>query len=248
MSSKKKKKHIKHEIDEIVEDNFFKHIKLNIKDFKLTEKQKTIVTKAFDKNSKIIFINGPAGSSKTFLAVYCALNLFNTGAHSEIKYIRTIAESGERALGALPGTVDEKFNPFMIPLYDKLDELIPLNQTKYLEQQKLIEALPVNFLRGATWKDMIVLIDECQNFSTKELITAVTRIGENTKMFICGDSMQSDVGNKSGFMKIYDLFNTEESREKGIHCFEFNEEDILRSEILKYIIHTLKKLDKPPIH
>ena len=112
MSSKKKKKHIKHEIDESVEDNFFKHIKLNIKDFKLTEKQKTIVTKAFDKNSKIIFINGPAGSSKTFLAVYCALNLFNTGAHSEIKYIRTIAESGERALGALPGTVDEKFNPF----------------------------------------------------------------------------------------------------------------------------------------
>jgi len=95
---------------------------------------------------------------------------------------------------------------------------------------------------------MIVLIDECQNFSTKELITAITRIGENTKMFICGDSMQSDVGNKSGFMKIYDIFNTEESREKGIHCFEFSEEDILRSEILKYIIHTLKKLDKTQNH
>jgi len=248
MSNKKKKKHIKPELEEIVNENQFKHVRLNIKDFKLTDKQKMIVNIVFDKNSKIVFINGPAGSSKTFLAVYCALHLFNTGNYSEIKYIRTIAESGERALGALPGTVDEKFNPFMIPLYDKLDELIPLNQTKYLEQQKMIEALPVNFLRGATWKDMIVLIDECQNFSTKELITAITRIGENTKMFICGDSMQSDVGNKSGFMKIYDIFNTEESREKGIHCFEFSEEDILRSEILKYIIHTLKKLDKTQNH
>jgi len=248
MSNKKKKKHIKPELEEIVTENQFKHVKLNIKDFKLTEKQKNIVNTAFDKNSKIIFINGPAGSSKTFLAVYCALHLFNTRSYSEIKYIRTIAESGERALGALPGTVDEKFNPFMIPLYDKLDELIPLNQSKYLEQQKMIEALPVNFLRGATWKDMIVLIDECQNFSTKELITAITRIGENTKMFICGDSMQSDVGSKSGFVKIYDLFNNEESREKGIHCFEFTEEDILRSEILKFIIHILKKLDKNTHH
>lgn len=248
MSSKKKKKHIKPELEEIVTENQFKHIRLHIKDFKLTDKQKNIVSTAFDKNTKIIFINGPAGSAKSFISVYCALHLFNTGAHSEIKYIRTIAESGERALGALPGTVDEKFNPFMIPLYDKLDELIPLNQTKYLEQQSLIEALPVNFLRGATWKDMIVLIDECQNFSTKELITAITRIGENTKMFICGDSMQSDVGNKSGFMKIYDLFNTPESKDKGIYCFEFHEEDILRSDILKYIISTLKKLEKTNNH
>ncbi len=244
MSNKKRKKHIKSEIDEAIEINNFKNIKLNIKDFKLTEKQRHIVQTAFDKNTKIIFINGPAGSAKSFISVYCALHLFNTGQHSEIKYIRTIAESGERALGALPGTVDEKFNPFMIPLYDKLDELIPINQTKYLEQHKLIEALPVNFLRGATWKDMIILMDECQNFSTKELITAITRIGENTKIFICGDSMQSDVGNKSGFMKIYDLFHNEESRDKGIFCFEFTEEDIMRSEILKFIVHQFKKLEK----
>lgn len=184
----------------------------------------------------------------TFLSVYCALHMLNMNSKYEIKYIRTIVESGERGLGSLPGTVDEKFNPFMIPLYDKLDELIPMSQSKYLETSGIIEALPVNFLRGATWNEKIIIADESQNYSSKELITLLTRIGENTKMFICGDAMQSDIGSKSGFMKIYDLFNNKESEERGIYCFEFNEEDIMRSEILKYIVHSLKRLDKTNIH
>jgi len=167
---------------------------------------------------------------------------------SELKYIRTIAESGERALGSLPGTVDEKFNPFMMPLYDELDELLPMSQSKYLETNGFIEALPINFLRGATWNDKIIIADESQNYSSKELITLLTRIGENTKMFICGDAMQSDIGNKSGFMRVYDLFNNKESEERGIYCFQFDEEDIMRSEILKYIVSVFKKLDKTNIH
>jgi phosphate starvation-inducible PhoH-like protein len=132
----------------------------------------------------------------------------------------------------------------MIPLYDKLDELIPMAQSKYLETSGIIEALPVNFLRGATWNEKIIIADESQNYSSKELITLLTRIGENTKMFICGDAMQSDIGNKSGFMKVYDLFNNKESEDRGIYCFQFNEEDIMRSEILKYIVTVLKRIDK----
>ena len=174
--------------------------------------------------------------------------MLNMNPKSELKYIRTIAESGERALGSLPGTVDEKFNPFMMPLYDKLDELLPLPQSKYLETNGFIEALPINFLRGATWNDKIIIADESQNYSTKELVTLLTRIGENTKMFICGDAMQSDIGNKSGFTKVYDLFNNKESEERGIYCFQFDEEDIMRSEILKYIVATFKKLDKTNLH
>lgn len=245
MSSKKKKnQQEKDNFNEIIADNHFRSVKLNIRNFNLTDKQKSFAQIAFDKNTKIIFINGPAGSSKTFLAVYCALHILNMNPRSELKYIRTIAESGERALGSLPGTVDEKFNPFMMPLYDKLDELLPLSQSKYLETNGFIEALPINFLRGATWNDKIIIADESQNYSSKELITLLTRIGENTKMFICGDAMQSDIGNKSGFVKVYDLFNTKASEEKGIYCFQFDEEDIMRSEILKYIVATFKKLDK----
>jgi len=249
MSIKKKKiQKEKENFDEIIADNHFRSVKLNIKNFNLTNKQKSFAQIAFDKNTKIIFINGPAGSSKTFLAVYCALHMLNMNPRSELKYIRTIAESGERALGSLPGTVDEKFNPFMMPLYDKLDELLPLPQSKYLETNGFIEALPINFLRGATWNDKIIIADESQNYSTKELVTLLTRIGENTKMFICGDAMQSDIGNKSGFMKVYELFNNKESEDKGIFCFQFDEEDIMRSEILKYIVATFKKLDKSNIH
>jgi phosphate starvation-inducible PhoH-like protein len=245
MSNKKKKiNKEKQDLGEIIADNNFRSVKLNIKNFTLTDKQKSLTQIAFDKNTRIIFINGPAGSAKTFLAVYCALHLLNMNHKFELKYIRTIAESGERALGSLPGTVDEKFNPFMMPLYDKLDELLPMAQSKYLETNGIIEALPINFLRGATWIDKIVIADESQNYSTKELVTLLTRIGTNTKLFICGDAMQSDIGNKSGFMKVYDLFNNQQSEEKGIHCFQFTEEDIMRDEILKYIVGVLKKLEK----
>ena len=172
MSIKKKKiQKEKHDLNEIISNNSFKSTKLTIKNFNLTDKQKSFAQIAFDKNTKIVFINGPAGSSKTFLAVYCALHMLNMNSKYEIKYIRTIVESGERGLGSLPGTVDEKFNPFMIPLYDKLDELIPMGQSKYLETSGIIEALPVNFLRGATWNEKIIIADESQNYSSKELIT-----------------------------------------------------------------------------
>ena len=243
--STKKKRQPKETIKEVIEENTFKPIKLTIKDFKLTDKQKSLVKVAFDRNTKIVFVNGVAGSSKTFLAVYCALHMLNGNPEYEIKYIRTIAESGERAFGALPGTVDEKFNPFMMPLYDKLDELLPMSQIKHLEQDGYIKAYPINFLRGATWNNKIVIADEAQNYSVKELVTLLTRIGENTKIFICGDSMQSDIKEKSGFKKIFNLFNSSESEAKGIHCFEFGEGDIMRSEILKYLVEVLKKLDKP---
>ena len=147
MSTKKKKiQKDKEDLNEIIADNHFRSVKLNIRNFNLTDKQKSFAQIAFDKNTKIIFINGPAGSSKTFLAVYCALHILNMNQRAELKYIRTIAESGERALGSLPGTVDEKFNPFMMPLYDKLDELLPMSQSKYLETNGFIEALPINFL------------------------------------------------------------------------------------------------------
>lgn len=246
MSSKKNKKIKPATLNEEISDNSLKKIKLNIKDFKLTEKQQSLVQTAFDKNTKIIFINGVAGSSKTFLSVYCALHMLNMNSKYEIKYIRTIVESGDRALGSLPGTVNEKFNPFMLPLHDKLDELLPIQQSRYLEEEGFIEAFPVNYLRGATWNDKIIIADESQNYTTKELITLLTRIGENTKVFICGDMMQSDIGAKSGFSKIFGLFNNEESEKMGIYCFEFGEEDILRSEILKFIVKMIKKLDKNP--
>jgi phosphate starvation-inducible PhoH-like protein len=144
-------------------------------------------------------------------------------------------------MGALPGHIDEKFDPFMMPLNDKLFELVKPEDINFLKEKKIINAMPINYLRGANWTNQIVVADESQNFSSKELITLITRIGEGTKLFICGDPMQSDINGRSGFNKIRDIFNNEESAEQGIHSFEFTYEDIMRSEILKFII---KKLDE----
>jgi phosphate starvation-inducible PhoH-like protein len=241
----KKKKHPvveEIELENILKEPEAKSFKLNIKQFNFTEKQKSLIKLGLNKDTKIIFISGPSGSSKTLLAVYLALRAVSEDPNVEVKYVRTIAESAEKSLGALPGNSLEKLSPFLMPLLDKLEELLPPQQIKHLIDQDIIEGLPINHVRGASWRNKIAIFDESQSSSVKELITMITRIGENSKLLILGDPMQSDIGNKSGFQTIYNLFNTPESVAKGIHCFEFFEEDIMRSEILKYIVSVFKKL------
>ena len=130
----------------------------------------------------------------------------------------------------------------MAPLEDKLDELLPPTTpiAEELIQSGRIQAMPINFLRGANWINKIIIADESQNFTFKELVTLITRIGENSKLIICGDMMQSDINGKTGFYDMIKLFDCEESRDRGIHCFRFTEDDILRSKILKYIVQKLK--------
>ncbi len=216
--------------------------KAKLKKIDFSEKQQELLKLIFDRDTKIVFINGPAGTSKTFMAIYGALQLFNMNNNYSISYVRTIIESADRGMGALPGSVDEKFCPFMMPLNDKLYELIPISTAKNLVDKGVITAMPINYLRGASLNDQIVIADEAQNFSLKELVTLITRIGENTKMFICGDTMQSDINGKSGLAPIKALFDEENSKRQGIHTFDFDHKDIKRSEILKYIVKKLEEL------
>lgn len=189
-----------------------------------------------------MLVAGPAGSTKTYMAVYAALRLLSAEEDLDLLYIRTVIESADKGLGALPGDIDEKFNPYTAPLEDKLMEMLPKTNTirKELLESGRISAVPINYLRGANWKDKVVIADEAQNFTYKELTTLLTRIGRNCKLIICGDFMQSDINGKSGFPAMFDLFNDEESRKQGIHAFKFGKEDILRSEILKFIISKLE--------
>lgn len=218
--------------------------KFIIKGRALTERQKKFAEIATKEETKIVFVSGPSGSTKTYMAVYSALQCLKADQDLDLLYVRTAIESADKGLGALPGTLEEKINPYMVPLEDKLDELLPKNNM--LKRQLLsngrIQAMPINFLRGASWENKIVVADESQNFTFKELVTLITRIGGNTKLFICGDIMQSDIGHKSGFQEMYSLFNDSESVNKGIHCFGFKESDILRSQILKYIIKKIKNV------
>jgi len=214
--------------------------KLFLNNFELTKKQKEFLKIAFDEDTKIIFVSGPAGSSKTFISIYAALQLFNMNMERDIFYVRTIAESGEKNLGSLPGDVNEKFHPFMMPLMDKLTELLRPDQIKLMLEENIIQCAPINYLRGASWANKLVIADESQNFTKKELITLITRIGENSKYFICGDTMQSDINGKTGFEPLLNIFDDEESKANGIHTFKFDKEDIVRSEILKFIVDRLE--------
>lgn len=216
-------------------------IRFKERKFKFTGNQVEFLNTALDPEVKLLFLAGPAGTAKTYMATYAALQiLMDSNLEKEILYVRSIAESSDKSIGALPGDLGEKFGVFAGPFYDKLDELLTGQDVKTLKEKGLIDCMPVNFLRGANWSDTIVIIDEAQNFSRKELITTLTRIGEGSKIFILGDILQSDIAN-GGFVEIYDLFNNSQSEENGVNCYSFGNEDIMRSEILKFIVSKLEE-------
>jgi len=155
-------------------------------------------------------------------------------------YVRSIIESADQGLGSLPGDIAEKFDPFLMPLYDKMEEIVVPQDVVNLKSEGRISAMPINFMRGASWVDKIVVADEAQNFTFKELTTLITRIGQGSKLIVCGDCMQSDIGEKTGFSSMLKIFNDEESKDRGIQTFFFNHEDIVRSEILRFLIKKLE--------
>ena len=165
-----------------------------------------------DDDTNMAFVAGPAGSAKSYIAVLAGLELLKEKKITGIIYIRSVIESASRSIGALPGEIDDKFSPY---------------------------AMPVNFVRGLTFNDALVIVDEAQNLSKPELVTILTRFGKNTKYVICGDLNQSDIGKLSGFQEIYERFDTGECVDQKIHAFEFRESEIVRSKILKFIVKVL---------
>ena len=204
-----------------------------------TTNHQNFVEKTLDKNNPIIIVDGLAGTAKTYLSVYCALQLLKESKVKEIVYLRTIIESASRNLGSLPGEFDEKFKPFITPLEDKLKEFLNKGTIDGLKKTNTVHALPINYLRGASFNASFLLLDEAQNATKKELVTLMTRLGKYSKLVICGDSKQNDINGKSGFQDIFDTFSDNESRENGIHTFKFDSDDIVRSGILKFILDKL---------
>jgi phosphate starvation-inducible PhoH-like protein len=215
---------------------------LNLRGLDWTEKQKAFIELATNKDTRIIFLSGPAGTSKSILAVYSALELLNSKRISDIIYVRTIVESAAHSMGTLPGDADQKLQFFVSVLNDKLEELLPTGDIKRLHADERVKGMPVNYLRGASYNAKAVIVDEAQNANFSELLTSLTRIGKFTKYFILGDPMQTDLKHKeqSGFKAMFDLFNDEASQKQGIYCVEFGKEDIMRSEILKFIIEKVE--------
>lgn len=214
---------------------------LKISQRELTEKQQQFLALAADKTTKVIFVSGPAGTSKTFLAVLHALKMINEKRVSDLVYIRSVVECSDAKLGFLPGEADEKMAPYIQPLLDKLSEMLPKGDIDILLKEERVTGVPVGFLRGLNWNAKVIIADEAQNMTFKELFTLITRTGEFSKVFILGDPEQSDINGKSGFIKMLGHFDDEESRQNGIHVFRFTEDDIVRSGLVQFIISKVRK-------
>ena len=211
-----------------------------VSEFELTPAHKSFTELLFRRDTNIVFVDGPAGSAKTYCAAYTGLHLLRARFAEEMVYIRSIIESASRSMGALPGEVEDKFHPWIIPLKEKLDELLPAGVSSNLFDRGIVKAIPVNYVRGLTFKNSVVIVDEAQNLTFSELTTILTRFGDNCKMIVVGDTLQSDINGKSGFKPMYKLFDDSVAEDNGVYCFKFTEADIMRSEMLKFIVSRLE--------
>lgn len=220
--------------------------KLELKPFNWTDKQREFMRLALDKETKLIFVEGPAGSAKTLLATYCSLELLNNKNVAEIMYLRSAVESADQKLGFLPGELEDKFYYYGVPFLDKLDELLTKPQIDLLVKEERVNVFPINYVRGQSWAAKSIIVDEAQNLTQKELVTVLTRIGERSKCFVLADPMQSDINGKSGaFTRLTALFNDEESAAQGIRYFRLEEEDIMRSGLCRFLVNRFKHLNAP---
>lgn len=216
---------------------------LNIRELPWTEKQKEIINLFLDKKTKLLILKGPAGTSKTILAMYLGLQLLNSKRVSDIVLVRSAVESSDSKLGYLPGDMMEKFGVYLTPFNEKFNELLEEPEIKRLEKDSRISVCPINFARGLHFAVKYVCCDESQNLTLRELQTLFTRMGEFSKMIICGDPDQSDLqSGKSGFNAVYHAFNNDDAQKHGIMCVELTEDHIVRSELCRYVTHVFKNV------
>jgi len=244
---KKTVKPVKEPSEELeAEDVLFKpRLQLKIKELDWTQKQRDFFRLGLDDNTRIVILSGPAGTSKTLMAVYCGLKLMNEGKVSDMMYLRSAVESSEAKLGFLPGSAEEKLSFYNLPFLDKISELVANASPQRLITENKIEMFPVNFARGLNWSHKFVILDEAQNSTKKELTTVLTRLSKGSKCFILGDPMQTDLRHGTGgaLEKMMHIFGDEESAAAGVVTFNLDEEDIMRDELVKFLVKKLRAFD-----
>src|SRR5215510_6025109 len=181
----------------------------------------------------MVFAIGPAGTGKTYLAVAMAVSALNNKKVNRIILARPAVEAGER-LGFLPGTLQEKVDPYLRPLYDALYELMEGERVDRCLEKNVIEIAPIAFMRGRTLNDSFVILDEAQNTTSEQMKMFVTRLGFNSKAVITGDITQIDLPNakKSGLLEAIEVLKNVE----GISFNYFGEEDVVRHNLVSRII------------
>ncbi len=183
--------------------------------------------------SDMVFGVGPAGTGKTYLAVAMAVAAINAKKVSRIVLVRPAVEAGER-LGFLPGTLQEKVDPYLRPLYDALYDLLDPERVDKMLEKNIIEVAPLAFMRGRTLNDAFIIMDEAQNTTIEQMKMFLTRMGNNSKAVITGDITQIDLPNpsKSGLVDAINVLNGVE----GILFCHFEESDVVRHALVQRIV------------
>ena len=196
-----------------------------------TANQKKLV-EAFNEND-MVFAIGPAGSGKTYTAIALAVRALKTKKVRKIILSRPAVEAGEK-LGFLPGDMKEKIDPYLQPLYDALEDMIPPLKLKEYIENKIIQIAPLAFMRGRTLNDAVIILDEAQNTTKPQIKMFLTRLGLNGKMIITGDITQIDLphSQQSGLIHSMQVLKGI----KGIATVEFNKKDIVRHKLVQTIV------------
>lgn len=203
-----------------------------------TENQQLLV-KAFE-NNDLVFATGPAGSGKTFVAIALAVKALKNKEVRKIILSRPAVEAGEK-LGFLPGEMKDKLDPYLQPLYDALQDMIPAAKLKEYMENNVIQIAPLAFMRGRTLNYAVIILDEAQNTTTHQIKMFLTRLGMNAKMIVTGDVTQIDLppSTTSGLIQAMQILKGV----NGIGKIEFTKKDIVRHKLVQRIVEAYDKFD-----
>lgn len=198
------------------------------------------LVKEFDKND-MIFAIGPAGSGKTYTAIALAVRALKNKEIKKIILSRPAVEAGEK-LGFLPGDMKDKIDPYLQPLYDALQDMIPAAKLKEYMELNIIQIAPLAFMRGRTLNDAVVILDEAQNTTAQQIKMFLTRMGMNTKMIVTGDMTQIDLptSQTSGLVQAMKILKGV----KGISFIELTKKDIVRHKLVTRIVEAYEKFEE----
>lgn len=198
-----------------------------------TENQKRYINAI--KNFKVIFGVGPAGTGKTFCAASIAAERLESKLIEKIIITRPAVEAGE-SFGFIPGSLDEKYLPYLTPFLDVFEEKLGKSYTEYLIKRNVIKAVPLAFMRGLSFHDSFIMLDEAQNVTPAQMKMFLTRVGENCTVIIDGDEAQIDIKGRSGLTDAIERI----SYIPSVKVIRFEEEDIVRSSLVKEIIKSYR--------